>query len=347
MCSCGQSHSAGLTRRRVIAVAATSFAAAVAARPALAKSFADCFDPAELAGLPAERAKRPATAADAIPQPPSAPSGPPVTGALAGIIRRVDVASGDKPIALTFDLCQTPGVIAGYDGAIIDYLRAQSVPATLFPGGLWLATHRKRAIELMSDPLFLLGNHSWTHHDLHSAPAATVTGEIGSTEAELAAVRQAARSACAIVKPREKPRYRFFRFPFGSCAPEGAAVANAVGAVVIQWDVVSGDPDGTSAATIERNVIPRVKPGSIVVMHANGRGTHTAQALATIIPKLQAEGYQFVRLDQLMAAGRPVAATSCYVEHPGDTVRYDEGLPSHAARAPSDAPMVLTPPGAS
>jgi peptidoglycan/xylan/chitin deacetylase (PgdA/CDA1 family) len=334
-----------LTRRRLVYAAAMSLAAGLVARPALAKSFADCFDPADLAGVPGERSKRPATAADAVPQPSAAPPGAPVTGAFAGIIRRVDVPSGEKPIALTFDLCQTRGVIAGYDGAIVDYLRAQSVPATLFPGGLWLATHRKRAIELMSDPLFLLGNHSWTHHDLHSAPAATITAEIGSTEAELALVRQAARTTCGVVKaPEKKPSYRFFRFPFGSCAPEGASAANAAGSIVIQWDVVSGDPDGTSAATITRNVIPRVRPGSIVVMHANGRGTHTAEALATIVPKLKAEGYNFVRLDELMAAGRPVAATSCYIEHPGDTARYDEGLPSHAA---SHAPMVLTPPGSS
>jgi peptidoglycan/xylan/chitin deacetylase (PgdA/CDA1 family) len=341
MCNCGRIHPAGLTRRRLVGAAAMGLAASVVAGPALAKSFADCFDPNELAGLPSERHKRPATPADAVPQPQPAPPGAPVTGGLAGIIRRVEVPAGDKRIALTFDLCQTRGVIAGYDGAIIDYLRAQSVPATLFPGGLWLATHHKRAVELMSDPLFLLGNHSWTHHDLHSAPAATIATEIGSTEAELAAIRQAARSACGIAKTKEKPRYRFFRFPFGSCAPDGAAAANEAGTIVIQWDVVSGDPDGTSAATIERNVIPRVRPGSIVVMHANGRGTHTAEALATIVPKLTAEGYKFVHLDELIAAGRPVAATSCYIERPGDTARYDEGLPSHAA---SHAPVVLTPP---
>jgi peptidoglycan/xylan/chitin deacetylase (PgdA/CDA1 family) len=345
MCSCGLNHPAGLTRRRLVATAAASAAAALLARPALAKSFADCFDPAALAGVPAERQKRPATPADAVPQPPPAPPGPPVTGALAGIVRRVEVTSGDKPVALTFDLCQTRGVIAGYDGAIIDYLRSQAVPATLFPGGLWLATHRKRAIELMSDPLFLLGNHSWTHHDLHSATASIVQTEIGSTEAELAVVRQAARSTCGIAKTAANPVYRFFRFPYGSCAPDGAAAANAAGSVIIQWDVVSGDPDGTSAATIERNVIPRVRPGSIVVMHANGRGTHTAQALAAIVPKLRAEGYTFVRLDELMTAGRPVAATSCYIERPGDTARYDEALPSHAAAG--RGPMVLTPPGSS
>ena len=339
MCACGLNHPAGMTRRRLVAGIAATVATGVAGSPAVAKSFADCFDPALLAGLPAERLKRPATAADAVAQPPPAPPGAPVTGALSGTIRRVDVTSGDKPIALTFDLCQTRGVIAGYDGAIVDYLRAQSVPATFFPGGLWLATHRQRAIELASDPLFLLGNHSWTHHDLHSVPAATIETEIGSTETELAAIRRVARAACGSGSA-ERANYRFFRFPFGSCSPEGAAAANAMGSVVIQWDVVSGDPDGTASATIERNVLSRVQPGSIIVMHANGRGTHTAEALATIVPKLQADGYSFVRVDELIAAGRPVAAMACYIERPGDTVRYDEGLPRHG-------PIALTPSGAS
>lgn len=339
MCACGLNHTAGLTRRRLVAGIAATLAAGFAVRPAVATTFTDCFDPALLAGLPAERLKRPATAADAVAQPPLAPPGAPITGPLSGTIRRVDVTSGEKLIALTFDLCQTRGVIAGYDGAIIDYLRAQSVPATLFPGGLWLATHRQRAIELASDPLFLLGNHSWTHHDLHSVPAATIESEIGSTETELEAIRRVARAACGSGSA-QRAAYRFFRFPYGSCSPEGAAAANAVGSVVIQWDVVSGDPDGIAAATIERNVLSRVRPGSIIVMHANGRGTHTAAALATIIPKLQADGYRFVRLDDLIAAGQPVAAKTCYIEHPGDTVRYDEGLAAHR-------PMVLTPPGPS
>ena len=64
------------------------------------------------------------------------------------------------------------------------------------------------------------------------------------------------------VSEGEEPAQRLFRFPFGSCSPEGVAAANAAGSVVIQWDVVSGDPDGTSAATIERNVLSRVRAGS-------------------------------------------------------------------------------------
>lgn len=326
-----------MTRRRLVAGVAATLAAGVAARPARAVPVAECFDPGLLAGSALERQAHRPTAADAVAEPPLAPRGNPVTGALSGVIRRVDVPPGDKPVALTFDLCQTRGSIAGYDGAIIAYLKEQSVPATLFPGGLWLATHRARAIELVSDPLFLLGNHSWTHHDLHSAPAETIDAEIRSTESELDAVRHAERAACSGFAGASRPARRLFRFPFGSCSPEGVAAANAAGSVVIQWDVVSGDPDGTLAATIERNVLSRVRAGSVVVMHANGRGTHTAQALTAIIPKLRADGYRFVRVDELLAAGRPQAATACYIERPGDTVRYDNGTARHrpAALEPS------------
>ncbi len=131
---------------------------------------------------------------------------------------------------------------------------------------------------------------------------------------------------------------RLFRFPYGSCAGAGAAAANAIGSTVIQWDVVSGDPDGTSAAEIRANVMRGIRPGSIVVMHANGRGTHTAEALAVLVPKLRAAGYRFVTVPDLLAAGTPEAATECFIERPGDTLRYDDLLAHHAPAALRGAP---------
>ena len=46
------------------------------------------------------------------------------------------------------------------------------------------------------------------------------------------------------------------------------------------YDLASGDPD--SQATSDRlieYVVRKARNGSIVVMHANGRGWHTAEAL--------------------------------------------------------------------
>ena len=38
-------------------------------------------------------------------------------------------------------------------------------------------------------------------------------------------------------------------------------------------------------------------------MHANGKGTHTARALALCVPQLQNQGYQFVTISELLQAG--------------------------------------------
>ena len=320
MCAeCGQ-----FSRRTILAGLLGGAGALLASSAALAA----CWTPDELAAVPGEALRRRPTAADAVIKPaPAAPLAL-VAGATAGIIRRVDLAEGDKAVALTFDLCQTVSPIAGYDGAIVDYLRAETVPATFFAAGRWLLTHKDRAAELAADRRFLVANHSYDHPDLHAAPAARIESEILLTEAALAITREAAAKSCPANAPAAP--MRLFRFPYGSCAPSGVAAANAIGSVVIQWDTVSGDPDGTSARAIIRNVFSTVRPGSIVVMHANGRGTHTAEALRTIVPRLKAEGYRFLTVADLIKAGKPVAATACYITRPGDTARYDAKLVHNA-----------------
>jgi peptidoglycan-N-acetylglucosamine deacetylase len=318
----------GISRRAVLAGLVGGAGALFAARGALAA----CWTPEQLAAIPGEALRRRPTAADAVIKPAPATALAPITGAAAGIIRRVDLAEGDKAVALTFDLCQTVSPIAGYDGAIIDYLRAEDVAATFFAAGRWLETHKARAEQLAGDRRFLIANHSFAHPDLHAASAGRVQSEILLTEAALAATREAAAKTCPASAPAAP--MRLFRFPYGSCTASGVAAANAIGSVVIQWDTVSGDPDGTSARSIVRNVFSTVRPGSIVVMHANGRGTHTAEALGTIVPKLKAEGYRFLTVAELVRAGRPVAATACYITRPGDTASYDAKL-AHGAASPA------------
>jgi hypothetical protein len=68
-------------------------------------------------------------------------------------------------------------------------------------------------------------------------------------------------------------------------------------------------------------------PGAIIVAHANGRGWHTADALALAIPKLKEEGYSFVTVSELLKAGKPVITASCYLNRPGDNTRI-----AHAAK---------------
>ena len=103
---------------------------------------------------------------------------------------------------------------------------------------------------------------------------------------------------------------------------------NEAGLLAIQWDVVSGDPaKAATAEAIRAWRCARVKPGSIVVMHANGRGWHTAEALPLVIADLRKRGFEFATVGELLEKGEPVIADSCYEVKPGDNARYDKLFP--------------------
>lgn len=253
----------------------------------------------------------------ALPTPSAAPA------ALRGSIRRVDLPVGEKLVALTFDLCEASGEVSGYDGAIFDYLRAEDVPATLFAGGKWLMTHKARALQLLTDPRFEVGSHTWSHANLTVRTGEVMHRQVDDADIAYAVRRaDAAGAGCAI--PAEPVRTGLFRFPYGSCSPESLNYVNATGHLAIQWDVDSGDPAFLGAKLMAHSMLSAIRPGSIVLMHANGRGKHTAEALRLLIPALKAKGYRFVTVSELLAAGKPVIASTCYSAKPGDTRVYDE-----------------------
>ena len=285
-----------------------------------------------LKGTPEEAAPRRARALDPAgpAEPPSVAPPSPVPEPARNSIRRVRPANDAKLVALTFDLCEQAGEVAGYQGAIVDFLRRERVPATFFAGGKWLRTHPERAMQLMADPLFEVGNHAWSHGNLRRLPIERAQTEIlwsqwqyANLRATLAArARDAGVPEAAIERVPARPRV--FRFPYGVCNPKSLALANELGLAAIQWDVVSGDADpGLSAEAIARAVTAEVKPGSIVVMHANGRGHHTPEALPKIVAGLREKGFRFVTASELLAAGEPVAVEDCYERKPGDNLRYD------------------------
>lgn len=253
----------------------------------------------------------------------------PVPAPLRGAIRRVALPAGEKLVALTFDLCEQRGEIAGYDGALFDYLRREGVRATLFAGGKWMRAHAARTEQLMTDPQFELANHGEMHRNLRLLRDGDLAAEIvGPQAAYERARRKLSATQCAARVPGGidalPERLTLMRFPFGACDPTSLRAVNDAGLLAIQWDVSAGDPDPQqSAQDIARTVLARVKPGSIVVAHGNGRGWNTAQALPLIVPKLKAQGYQFVTVSELLARGKPVIVDSCYDAKPGDTDRYD------------------------
>ncbi len=193
----------------------------------------------------------------------------------------------ENKIALTFDLCQAKGAVAGFDPEVVNVLRETKTPATFFLGGLWIQDHMTETRTLAGNPMFELGNHSWSHPDFSRITPEKITEEIQRTQ--------------RIMWELLGYQTNLFRLPYGRYSEKVLDVIGENGLYTIQWDVVSGDPDPKiDADTMTHWVLRQIKPGSIVVMHANGRGRHTAEALTPIIQSLQKKGYTFVTISDLL-----------------------------------------------
>jgi peptidoglycan/xylan/chitin deacetylase (PgdA/CDA1 family) len=93
-----------------------------------------------------------------------------------------------------------------------------------------------------------------------------------------------------------------FRAPYGEYDHRVVRFAADAGLTTIQYDLASGDPDvhATKEKLIEY-VVENTHPGSIIVMHINRRGWHTAEALPDIIDSLHQRGFTFVTVGELLA----------------------------------------------
>ena len=163
-------------------------------------------------------------------------------------------------VALTFDLCPVR-TGAGYDQALIDYLIEQKIPATFFVSGKWMKKHDQQVRALLKIPFFEVGTHGEVHAHLplHSAD------EQKQEFSDPFVCSKPSTVMTDVVSPS-----------LGEFNDDTVNVARALGLQFILWNVVSGDPDPTlTAIRIEARLKQLVRKGSVIVMHANGKGRHT------------------------------------------------------------------------
>ena len=202
-------------------------------------------------------------------------------------ITQGDTNAEHPRVALIFDACQTARHTAGFDRAILDVLQRTQTPATVFLGGLWMQSHISATQALAASPWIELANHSWSHLDFTKISSTTMQTELVKTQNEM------------MDMVGRKPT--LFRFPYGRFNDAALRVVRANGLIPVQWDVVSGDPSrGNSAKRLLARVISNAHDGSIIIMHINGRGWHSAEALPQIIATLKAQGFAFVTVSDLL-----------------------------------------------
>ena len=243
-------------------------------------------------------------------------------------LRRFKYSGEKKPVALTFDLCEQGDERTAYDAGIVHELRRTRTKATFYAGGKWMQSHQDRTMQLMADPLFEFGNHAWTHGNMRVLTGQAMEHQIDWTQAEYQRLRselagKASGGGLSQLMGNVPEALTTFRFPYGTCSSKSLNALYERSIVPIQWDVVTGDPGGIASP---ESIINQTRPGSIVVMHANGRGKGTSRALPEIIRGLKDRGFTFVKISELLedAQAAPEYAEDCYELRPGDNARYDK-----------------------
>ena len=198
-----------------------------------------------------------------------------------------------KIVAFTFDACGGKKG-SGYDYELIDFLRNERIPATLFVTGKWIDAQFNTFINLSRDTLFEIENHGLNHkpcsNKRESAYGIHGTANMGEAFDEIEA-------NALKIKAITNHRPRFYRSAKAFIDESCAGMAARLGITPVSYQVLSGDAvPFTPDSVIEKNVLKNISPGAIVIMHFNHPEWNTKEALEKIVPKLRQMGYTFVLL---------------------------------------------------
>lgn len=198
-------------------------------------------------------------------------------------------------VALTYDLCPVR-TASGFDHELIEFLIEHKVPATFFMSGRWMMKHDVEVKQLLAVPFFEIGTHGDVHAHLPMHDVEEQQQEI------MAPVR--------FLKSRYGRPATLFRPPYGEYNDVTVEAVKALGLRFILWNIESGDPDPTlSADAILTRVQKRLKPGSMIVLHANGKGKHTREVTEALASHLLADkGLAAMTVSDLLRCNQSTAA---------------------------------------
>ena len=185
-----------------------------------------------------------------------------------------------KEIALTFD----DGPADHYTSQILDILKQNKIEATFFCIGNRIENN-KELLKRIDAENHIIGNHSYSHHfffDLYSTQ---------KMKAELIKTNE-------LVQQLIGKKMTYFRPPYGVTNPNLAKAINQLNFHSIGWNIRSMDTVVKVEQKLLSNIIPKLKPGSIVLLHDTSQ--ITVESLQHIIDAVHANGFKIVRLDKLI-----------------------------------------------
>lgn len=94
---------------------------------------------------------------------------------------------------------------------------------------------------------------------------------------------------------------RLFRPPFGKRLIGLPLAVEGAGYLMVTWDVEDRPEQFSTASTFAQDILARVQPGSIILIHPMHRHNQVARdALPLVLEGLSRQGYRVVTVSQLM-----------------------------------------------
>lgn len=181
-----------------------------------------------------------------------------------------------KAIALTFD----DGPHKTYTPMLLDGLKERGVKATFFLMGESISGNEE-LVSRMQEEGHLIGNHSYRHIQLTKAGEDAVCRAVEQTE--------------GIIEDITGDRPQYLRPPYGDWNENLECRMNLT---TVFWTVDSLDWKLKNTDRIVKRVEKQVKEGDIILMH--DIFPTSVEAALQLIDRLQAEGYRFVTVDELV-----------------------------------------------
>jgi peptidoglycan/xylan/chitin deacetylase (PgdA/CDA1 family) len=208
---------------------------------------------------------------------------------VSGIKSKLD--TDRKVIALTFDACGGPRG-NGYDAKLVQYLKSEKIPATLFLSGKWIDANPKMFGELAKEPFFEIENHGLNHRPC-SANGRSAYG-IAGTKGVGDIFDEIEQNAIKIQNlTGRKPKY--FRPGTAYSDEICVEIANALGYEVVNFSI-RGDAGATYTKNQVKEALLNASPRSVILMHMNHPEGETVEGLMEAIPELKKRGFGFVKL---------------------------------------------------
>jgi peptidoglycan/xylan/chitin deacetylase (PgdA/CDA1 family) len=189
-------------------------------------------------------------------------------------------------IAMTFD----DGPSAKFTPKLLDLLAARHIKVTFFVLGE-LVAENPQVVARAAQEGHEIASHSWSHPNLAKMSQENVRSQLQRTDD-------------AITSATGK-RPTLFRPPYGSITPrEKAWIHDQFGYDIILWDVDPLDWKRPGPAVVRSRILKETRPGSIVLSHDIHPGT--IEAMPSTLDELQAKGFKFVTVSELINMATPV-----------------------------------------